>query len=77
METPHRQQDGIAAAVAAELHRRGFTTTFLADLSGVHRSTISRWLCGRRGVSTTTAAKVLDALELRIVAGDTTDARGR
>lgn len=69
MESPDHptSPDAIARAVSAELHRRGYTTTFAAALAGIHRTALCRWLNGQRSVTTATAAKVLDALDLRIV----------
>lgn len=67
MERPHPPiPDIIAQAVSTELQRRGCTVTLAADLAGIHRTALTRWLCGRRSVRACTAAKVLEALDLQI-----------
>lgn len=73
MEPRHPQAgiDAIARAVNAEITRRGFSVTFTAELAGVDKSVLCRWLNGKRNTSAATAAKVLDALDLAIRPGTT------
>lgn len=59
--------DAIARSVIVESQRRDLSIARVADISGVDRSVVSRWLGGKRNISASTAAKILDALGLRIV----------
>lgn len=72
METrpPERPHDIIAQAVIAEIQRRGVTVTWVAEISGVHRTAVARWLNGGRDVRTSTATKILEALDLTIASHD-------
>jgi transcriptional regulator with XRE-family HTH domain len=59
-------QDEIALTVLAELQRRQWTIQMIARLSGVHRSVLSRWLSGRRGLRTADLVLIMRVLDLQI-----------
>lgn len=45
------------------------TTTELAAATGIHRTTLSRWLNGQRSLTTAQACRVMVALGLVIAVG--------
>ena len=51
----------------AAITRRGLTLRQLQDRSGVNRSTVGRWLAGRRTIRVRDCLAVLDALGMDIV----------
>ena len=60
--------DIITQTTLQELARREMSIKDLSVRSKVDRSTLSRWLSGRRSIRVCQLARVMDALGLRIVA---------
>lgn len=58
--------DAAADLVAAEIDRRGFTVSELAERSGVARVGLSNWLNGRRPLRADYLMAILGALGLGI-----------
>jgi transcriptional regulator with XRE-family HTH domain len=69
--------DIITQTTLQELARREMSIKDLSVRSKVGRSTLSRWLSGRRSIRVCQLARVMDALGLRIVAQEHGHARGK
>jgi len=63
------QRDPVAACTLRALGRRGMTVTRLAEITGLDRSTLTKWLSGQRAISTHKASRVMTALGLVITEG--------
>ena len=59
--------DPIASNVLLAINSKGITLVQLQRRAGVHKSTLSRWLSGRRSIRVRDALAVLEALGLDIV----------
>lgn len=58
--------DPIAAAVRAEIDRRGMSIRAVAAAAGTSQPVVSRWLTGERDIYLSTLASVLDELGLEL-----------